>query len=430
MTVRGFKSIYDEQHIEIAPLTILAGANSSGKSSIMQPLLLLKQTLEEPGDPGALLLDGPNVRFTRAEQILSYAQGRNKNSEFLIGLDMFPSKESVEVLFRASEGKGFEIGSMKNKSETMGQGIISPGMSNDSIEKSLPEGYRILRTHLAGSEFADLKWIARQERCFLAVELVSGNPETKFRGVYFDPSDLTSLIKNIIHLPGLRGNPQRNYPRRAAGPNFPGTFDRYVASVIAEWQDTNDNKLTILAKALETLGLTWNVKVQRVDDTQVELKVGRLPHPKKGGAHDLVSVADVGFGMSQSLPAVVALIVARPGQLVYLEQPEIHLHPLAQRKLAVIVAEAIKRGVIAVIETHSALFLREVQTLVAKGELSTDQVKLHWFQRDKNGCTTIKTADLDENGAYGDWPEDFDITELQAEQEYLDIVEARNAGKK
>ena len=402
MTVRGFKSIYDEQHIEIAPLTILAGANSSGKSSIMQPLLLLKQTLEEPGDPGALLLDGPNVRFTGAEQILSYAQGRNKNSEFLIGLDMFPSKESVEVLFRASEGKGFEIGSMKNKSETMGQGIISPGMSNDSIEKSLPEGYRILRTHLAGSEFADLKWIARQERCFLAVELVSGNPETKFRGVYFDPSDLTSLIKNIIHLPGLRGNPQRNYPRRAAGPNFPGTFDRYVASVIAEWQDTNDNKLTILAKALETLGLTWNVKVQRVDDTQVELKVGRLPHPKKGGAHDLVSVADVGFGMSQSLPAVVALIVA----------------------------EAIKRGVIAVIETHSALFLREVQTLVAKGELSTDQVKLHWFQRDKNGCTTIKTADLDENGAYGDWPEDFDITELQAEQEYLDIVEARNAGKK
>ncbi|MHB1424491.1 MAG: AAA family ATPase, partial [Gemmataceae bacterium] len=59
--VGGFKSISDDQMIEIRPLTILAGANSSGKSSMMQPLLLLKQTLEAPYDPGPLLLNGPNV---------------------------------------------------------------------------------------------------------------------------------------------------------------------------------------------------------------------------------------------------------------------------------------------------------------------------------------------------------------------------------
>src|SRR6266481_1378381 len=69
--VGGFKSISREQSIEIRPLTILAGANSSGKSSIMQPLLLLKQTLEAPYDPGALLLNGPNVKFTMADQLLS-----------------------------------------------------------------------------------------------------------------------------------------------------------------------------------------------------------------------------------------------------------------------------------------------------------------------------------------------------------------------
>src|SRR5437763_1310294 len=64
--VAGYKSIVDEQRIEIRPLTILAGANSSGKSSIIQPLLLLKQTLEAAYDPGALLLNGPNVKFTSA----------------------------------------------------------------------------------------------------------------------------------------------------------------------------------------------------------------------------------------------------------------------------------------------------------------------------------------------------------------------------
>ncbi len=71
ISVSGYKSLYDECSIEVRPLTILAGANSSGKSSIMQPLLLMKQTLEATYDPGALLLYGPNVRFTSVQQFLS-----------------------------------------------------------------------------------------------------------------------------------------------------------------------------------------------------------------------------------------------------------------------------------------------------------------------------------------------------------------------
>src|SRR5271155_844660 len=71
VAITGYKSLSRRQNIEIRPLTILAGTNSSGKSSIMQPVLLLKQTLEETYDPGALLLHGPNVRFTDAEQLLS-----------------------------------------------------------------------------------------------------------------------------------------------------------------------------------------------------------------------------------------------------------------------------------------------------------------------------------------------------------------------
>src|ERR1700685_314895 len=71
IAVEGFKSIAKRQSIDIAPLTILAGANSSGKSSIMQPLLMLKQTLEATYDPGPLKIDGPNVKFTSSEQFLS-----------------------------------------------------------------------------------------------------------------------------------------------------------------------------------------------------------------------------------------------------------------------------------------------------------------------------------------------------------------------
>lgn len=177
------------------------------------------------------------------------------------------------------------------------------------------------------------------------------------------------------------------------------------------------------------LGLSWKVRADRIDDTQVQLKVGRLPHAARGGAQDLVSIADVGFGVSQTLPVLVSLLVARPGQLVYLEQPEIHLHPLAQRRMARILVDAAKSGVVVVAETHSSLLLREIQTLVATGAIDPGDVAFHWFERDKNGCTTISTTEPDENGAYGDWPVDFDRVELEAERDYLDAVEDRESAR-
>ena len=82
IAVKGFKSIAEECAIDIRPLTILAGANSSGKSSIMQPLLMLKQTLEAPYDPGPLLIDGPNVQFTEVSQFLSKLVGEKKSGSF------------------------------------------------------------------------------------------------------------------------------------------------------------------------------------------------------------------------------------------------------------------------------------------------------------------------------------------------------------
>ena len=131
-------------------------------------------------------------------------------------------------------------------------------------------------------------------------------------------------------------------------------------------------KLKQLSKDLERLGLTWKVTAKRINDAQVELQVGRLPHAAKGGARDLVNIADVGFGVSQTLPVLVALLVAEPGQLVYIEEPEIHLHPRAQSAMAQILADAAKRGVRVVIETHSQLLLLGIQTLVAEGKLSPD----------------------------------------------------------
>ena len=111
--------------------------------------------------------------------------------------------------------------------------------------------------------------------------------------------------------------------------------------------------------------------------------------------------------------------------MVYLEQPEIHLHPRAQAIMADILVEAINRGVRVVVETHSSILLLSLQALMAEGKITHDKVKLHWFERNKDGATTVTSADLDEAGSFGDWPEDFGDVSLQVESRYLDAAEVK-----
>ncbi|MNT75781.1 hypothetical protein D3C72_2147060 [compost metagenome] len=100
------------------------------------------------------------------------------------------------------------------------------------------------------------------------------------------------------------------------------------------------------------------------------------------------------------------------------------MHPKAQFKLAPIIVHAINRGVRVIIETHSAILIRGIQLAVVKKQLDSKKVSLNWFTQDlETGETNVDQAGLDEQGAFGDWPEDFDDTSLAVEQMYLDAVE-------
>ncbi|MGH7596648.1 MAG: AAA family ATPase [bacterium] len=112
ISIRGYKSLYDECRLEIRPLTILAGANSSGKSSAMQPLLLLKQTLEASYDPGALLLNDPNVRLTSVDQLLSMVAGKRTNEEFMIRLEI-DDRRYLANTFKKHPKKHIELAKME-----------------------------------------------------------------------------------------------------------------------------------------------------------------------------------------------------------------------------------------------------------------------------------------------------------------------------
>lgn len=433
LAVWGFKSVDQRRRLEVRPLTILAGANSSGKSSIVQPLLLLKQTLEAPADPGALLLDGPNVRFTSSEQLLSKI-GRERQPSFGVCIEL-STGESLEVEYAVERsgrgGRGFDVAAMV--SHSTGQRVeLARGMSHDEIVGVLPTHLKDLATALEKAKEESPQWGVYRDRCFLTFGLEWPAREKSAPLLAFartSPADVfIPRIMEVVHLPGLRGNPLRTYRKAAVGRTFPGVFSDYVASVIAKWNEEEKDQIKALGEMLRDVGLSWKISTRPVDETQVELRVGRLPTSRRGGARDLVNIADVGFGVSQALPVLTALLAAAPGQLVYIEQPEIHLHPAAQQGLAQLLCDTARRGVLLVIETHSAILLRSVQTLVAKGEVPPRDVRLYWFQRDEAGAATVTSGEVDENGAYGEWPEDFDTLQLKVEGDYLDAVLARHHG--
>jgi predicted ATPase len=464
ITVQGYKSIAEEVTVSIAPLTILAGTNSSGKSSLMQPILLMRQTLQAPYDPGALLLNGPNLKFTSAEQLFTDKASKETAKQFKVGMES-QEKEGISCTFQKISRNPLDLSLTEYKFLGENQLRLSSEMNHDDLVKIFPKDLTILYENLISEtaketqksvlEILDrefqrqeiekdinslfqgindaqksLKFGTIRNRCFFEPIMYSESsghqsPVAPFGNI---ADSFKESIQAIIHVPGLRGNPERTYKTTAVGKEFPGIFENYVASIISHWQKTKDPRLNNLELSLKTVGLTSKIEAQQMDDIQVELKVGRLPcgSVSKNTKKDMVSIADVGFGVSQTLPVIVALLTAQAGQLIYIEQPEIHLHPRAQVAIAEVFADAANRGVRVVVETHSELFLMGVQSLVAEGKLAPDKVKLHWFTRQENGNTKITSADLDESGSFGeDWPEDFAEVSLSIQNRYLSAAEAK-----
>lgn len=430
LSVEGYKSIGEELELRVAPLTVISGTNSAGKSSFMQPFLIMKQTIESSFDPGALLLFGPNAKLTDSSQALTRMKSKStQRKKFKVKIRT--KNRSRETTYQDSS-QGFRI--LTDEETVSGESIKLDSSKNildtRQAETILSKDGREL-IEMMSKRFEDGKsevaYIVERTRCFLEVKIEIksdvGNINLGSYATSTEADRWVNILRGIIHVPGLRGNPEREYPRTAVGKVFPGILNSYAASIVLDWADKDPKKLELLAMEFARLGLTWKVMARKVNDAAVEVLVGRMPQAQAGGAQDLVSIADVGIGVSQTLPVVLALIAAEPGQIVYIEQPEIHLHPRAQVMLAKSLVSAAARNVKVVVETHSSLLIRAIQTEIALGSISNDDVSLNWFSRDSvTGYSQLSVADLDNKGRFGDWPVDFDEISSDADMAYIQAV--------
>jgi hypothetical protein len=428
LTVKNYKSILDGS-IEIRPITILAGSNNSGKSSMIQPLLLLKQTLETPEQQFGILLSGANVSLTGFEQIRSKIPGASEQvqigikTEYLNLISTFTPTNDFLTLKESS----FEYLHNKLRFD------LTETMSDEELREIMKQCYRQFQWGLIPD---GILFKLTQSHCFFNITPYrQADNNSSLMSAYRPASLIDTNIMRIIHIPGLRDTAHDREQWRApilrlsdtdeVDYLFKGTFPIYVASLIEMWKNENNERHNQLTQYVRDIGLTQKVSTRKINDSYLEIVVGWNPNDPNPDEKDMVNIADVGIGVSQVLPILVALIAARFGQIVYIEQPVAHLHPKSLIALSKVIVDAAKRGVKVIIETHSATLLFAIQVAVASSQKSgfnPSDIVLYWFTKNERGATEITKGEMDENGAYGDWCEDFSATTLQLEHTYTDVL--------
>lgn len=438
ISVTGFKSLAKKTDLAIRPLTVLAGANSSGKSSFMQPLLLMKQTLESDLNPaGPFLLSGPYTRYTEARQFLSRSDA-TANAQRSLAFDFgFDEGLNVGMVYSAGTESGLKV------EETWGSNSAKKSKWRIGT-KSTPDELRAMLLELGSipllMEQVGLKVVSVSNCQFYQCVLYSLPANERPQGLAMERRELyymqenlalNSHIRRMIYVPGLRGDQNRKWLFTEISEQgfFEGPFESYVPSLLFSWQLPGHRpKIYQLVAALGALDLATGISPVRLNESELEV---RVPRTRNSNLDDFVNLADVGLAVSTVLPVIVALIQADPGQLVYIEQPELHLHPRAQLKLAQLLAAAANRGVRLVIETHSSLLLRGILTEISQDKVPSSRVILHWFERNKeSGLSTVHSKEPDSAGRVGEWPEDFGDVELESNNEYLDAAEQKLLAEK
>lgn len=118
---------------------------------------------------------------------------------------------------------------------------------------------------------------------------------------------------------------------------------------------------------------------------------------------------NVGFGLTYTLPVIVALLAAGKGSLIMIENPEAHLHPKGQVCIGELMAIAASSGVQVVVESHSDHILNGIRLAVYNQKIAPDKVMLHYFERKEinQGKTSVVTPTIDQNGRIDRWPDGF-----------------------
>ena len=420
---QNFKS-WPEADLKFGSITGLFGTNSSGKTGLIQFLLLLKQTKDGTDRGISLEFNGPYVNLgvyhdmihrNDEDQPLSWSLAFRTAKDLAL---VDPSGKRSEIIARSSDlVVESEVRALDEKAVST-RLTYSLGDITFSLVPKV-EGKRNFELLAKGTDFRFIRTPGRVWQIPGPVKSYAfpDQARTYFQNAFF-LSDIEAAyeeqIDNIFYLGPLRVFPQRDYLWSRSRPQDVGVrgekaIDAILAATAADetrnaWRQTRLRPFQeMVAYWLREMGLIQDFRVAEIakDSNRWQARV-RI---QKGGTEALLT--DVGFGVSQVLPVVTLLQYVPTGSTVILEQPEIHLHPLAQANLAdVIINAATHRKVQVILESHSEHLLLRLQRRVAEESISADDINLY-FCDSPNGISRLQPLNLDLFGQIQNWPENF-----------------------
>jgi predicted ATPase len=411
LRVKNFKAWQGEHLVELAPLSLFLGTNSAGKTSLLQMLLLLKQTAESPDRRQHLNLGGQPGDVLHLGGFRDIISGHDLKRELAFGLRFTGSRPSrqrpteYDVSYRQAHG-GIPV--VKTLTYASGERTFK-------AERGQRGGYHLTTgVSLAVEPIGD----ARQ--------LVSRQYEPE-RSVTFSAAAVAALgleggkvqdlalemvesLKKIIYLGPLRERPQRTYLWNQQNPGDLGPKGEFAIQALLA--SANDR-----AKRTEKGGKSW--LVDQVSRWLKKLEVAdgfSLGHESSSVHYEVLvhqgkikaNLVDVGFGVSQVLPVVTLAYFVPEESTVIVEQPEIHLHPLAQTHLADLFVEVSRqRRVQFLVETHSEILFRRLQFLIADEQVSPEEECRLYFVKRGEDSAALHRLEVDEYGRIKNWPDRF-----------------------
>lgn len=359
-SVENYRAFARRQDVDIRPLTLFFGWNSGGKSALVRFLPLLAESVQASGPP--IWLAGNVGRDTMWSDLVCKATERS-NLGFAL---RWPGSPQLSAEWDVGGDAGGRWQAIKS---------LRVAVGTDASSVDIPDN-------------AEGQWdgpLPRIDSCPAA-------------------ADAISLLRDALHetaseiqwISGVRA-----LPRRLAV--FSGSV---IPTIYPDGRNAVDYliaaQLRVAAPILETVQRFFAaLGEQLVLDNPMEGAWRLLLHPSQA-PHVRVNLCDTGEGYAQVLPVLVALARARVGgpRLLCLEQPELHLHTHAQAELAKSLVETAKHQAAPriLLETHSEVLLMSIQLAIAKGDITSDMVRVYWVESRADGTSDAVPVDFDEQG--------------------------------
>jgi predicted ATPase len=426
LRIKNFKCFSDTQPIKIRPLTFLVGPNSSGKSSVLKALLMLKQTIESTDITNPLVANGGWIEMGAYPEFI-FRNDFNKNLEIAIEFDLsnsadvvrsrylgreMPAKFSFNTTFNYNrETTQIELKEIELDAEDIdlhskiqyNHGKSTYSLSIDYNENG--ERKRYVYPHVKPIKFYDCRPIFRSDENREVMRSMRRLPIFNFG------SSIEREFHNLFYLGPLRDFPRRIYGASGQAPQDVGIRGERALEVLR----ISGRNAQISKRNVERQAKKWLKLFNIADDIQLDQIVEAMYYiifVIDSATKTRVNLADIGFGASQTLPIIIQSFYAPPQSLLLIEQPEIHLHPKAQSILGDLFIEAANGSDRSfIIETHSEHILSRVRRRMAEHKVKCEDVAIYYFEPSIDG-TIIRNVTLNDQGQYLDFPEGFFEEEL------------------